>query len=283
MLSMSLRRCIAVPLAGLFAAMLAGCSYFAADEAVYRNSRSLDYLKSPQGVDIPPPDYTYRVPEKERAAADAASEKPTSDRGGADVPAPAVAATNDKPVAPVPTSPPPQAKIPVKAKVAEVAKPAEPEITAPVPVFVTRQTLTEQMAPKKTAYEAPAASVKKAGRAVTTRNWFQVDAPPEKVWTRLVSYWMERGLALIESNPVTGRIVTDWLPSVDTTAKARGTRDQFEVLLERSKVGSKVTLKHRASRKAEVGSDRSEWALLGSDPVLQGVETARLRDYLTGK
>ncbi len=283
MLLMSLRRRIAVPLVGLFAAMQAGCSYFAADEAVYRNSRSLDYLKPPQGVDIPPPDYTYWVPEMKGVAADAASEKPTSDRAGANVPAPAVAATNDNPVALAPTSPPPQARKPAKAKVPEVAKPVEPEITAPVPVFVTRQALTDKMAARKTADESPAASVKKASRAVTTRNWFQVDAPPEKVWSRLVSYWMERGFPLIESNPVTGRIVTDWVSSVDTTAKARGTRDQFEVLLERSKAGSKVTLKHRASRKAEVGSDRPEWTLLGSDPVLQGVETARLRDYLTGK
>ncbi len=278
MLAMWLRRLTAV----LLSAMLAGCSYFAADEAVYRNSRSLDYLKPPQGVDIPPPNYTYRVPDV-KAATDAVPEKPISANGGADVSAPVVTVPHDKPVEPAPTSPSPQVKKAARAKLPDVAKPVAPETKAPVPVFVTRQGLTDKMAPRKPAAKAPAAIVQKPSRAVTTRNWFQVDAAPEKVWTRLVSYWMDRGLPLIESNPVSGRIVTDWVPSVDASARGRGIRDQFEVLLERSKAGSKVTLKHRASRKAAVGSDRSEWTLLGSDPVLQGVETARLRDYLTGK
>lgn len=288
MMSMSWRRTIAVLLAGLVVVMAVGCSYFAADDDVYRNSRSLDYLKPPQGVDIPRSNDIYRVPDAGKAASagsSIASKKPPSGDGATDVSAPVAAANTKQLAEPATTRPAPSpvATLPSASTASPVSTPDKPETTGPFPVFVTRQTLTDPMVVKQPSNTVPPTRVKKKRQAVTTRNWFEVDATPEKVWARLVSYWMDRGFPLIESNPVKGRILTDWVPSVDEAARARGTRDQFEVLLERSRAGSKVTLKHRASRKTAVNGERPEWTLLGSDPVIQGVETARLRDYLTGQ
>ncbi len=169
-------------------------------------------------------------------------------------------------------------------KVAKPEKTPKPEkVSKPgkapdIPVFVERQTLTERM-PPATVRRKPA----KAVRTVTTRNWFVVDVPPEKVWGRLVNYWMARKIPLVESNPVSGRIVTDWVPAIDPAARRRGVRDRFEMLLTRDPAGSRITLKYSASRKTEVKSGELAWVVVGVDPALQGAETARLRDFLIGK
>ncbi len=231
-----------------------GCSYLTTDKEAYRNSRSLPQLKRPEGVEIPPPNYTYRVPEE-------------------------APATAKKKEVPAPKPEPESLPVFVEPKKTPSEAPEQSEKPKPtleneaVPVFVTRQQLTEKMAMAESAKP----------KVATTRNWFVLDAKPEKLWAKLVAYWMQRGIPLVESNPVSGRIVTDWVPALDEQLRRRGIRDQFEVLLERHEAGSKITLKHRASRKTVIKGDKPAWALLGTDEALQGVETVRLRDYLTGK
>ncbi len=250
-------------IAGLLLAT-AGCGHFTARQESYRDSRSLDYLKPVEGIAIPRPDYTYRVPEP--VVEKQPGEKRETPEASESVP-PIAAGTDD-------------AGRVAKAEAAPTAAGkagGKPEEIPDIPVFVERQTLTERMSP------AAGRKATKAARAVTTRNWFVVDAPPEKLWAKLVGYWMARKIPLVESNPVSGRIVTDWVPAIDPAARKLGVRDRFEVLLARDPAGSRITLKHRASRKTEVKNDRPVWAIVGVDPVLQGVETARLRDFLVGK
>ncbi len=254
-------------IAGLLLA-IAGCGHFTARQESYRDSRSLDYLKPVEGIAIPRPDYTYRVPQP--VAEKQPGEKREKPEASESVP-PIAAGTDDAGRA---------AKAAVEAAPTATGKAGgKPEEIPDIPVFVERQTLTTRMPPATSAGEKAA----KPARAVTTRNWFVVDAPPEKLWAKLVGYWMARKIPLVESNPVSGRIVTDWVPAIDPAARKLGVRDRFEVLLARDPAGSRITLKHRASRKTEVKNDKPAWAVVGVDPVLQGVETARLRDFLVGK
>ncbi len=249
----------------------AGCGYLGTDEAAYRSSRSLPQLKRPDGVEIPPPNHTYRVPVAEPAE-QAPAEKPVSPARQNEKPLPVFvepdkAAQPKTAVVPVPKVQPKPAAVPAQKEEAQRAE--------AIPIFVERQQLTKKMSRPVEERSAP--------KAATTRNWFVVDAPPEKVWAKLVSYWMQRRIPLVESNPITGRIVTDWVPALDERLRQQGIRDQFELLLERHSAGSRITLRHRASRKTAVKGDRPAWALLGVDEALQGAETVRLRDYLTGK
>lgn len=253
--------------ASLFAGLLvvAGCGHFTAGQESYRDSRSLDYLKPVEGIAIPRPDYTYRVPEP------VAEQQPgeAREKSGAPQPAsPVVARAEDAGQA---------------ARASAEKKGSKPEDIPDIPVFVERQTLTARMPSAVTAAAPAGEKAAKPVRAVTTRNWFVVDAPPEKLWAKLVGYWMARKIPLVESDPVSGRIVTDWVPAIDPAARKLGVRDRFEVLLARDAAGSRITLKHRASRKTEVKHDKPAWAVVGVDPVLQGIETARLRDFLVGK
>lgn len=264
--------------------VLAGCSLLPNDQESYRRSRSLDYLKPPAGVAIPKPDYTYRVPE-------GTSTQETSKRREA--PAAELVAPPSVATRPVEQARP----APIRTRIAEpevakapnhptVANKVQPQASKPAqaPVVVQRQTLNSTMVPPvRGSGQAPQKTPAKKGRVATTSNQFVVKAPAERVWSRLVNYWMSRGIPLVVSEPSTGRIVTDWVPALDEQARQAGIRDQFEISLERVAGGSKVTLNHQASQMTTVRGRRSSWALIGSDPSLQGVETLRLRDYLAGK
>ncbi len=258
-------------LAGIF---LAGCSLLPSNKDDYKTSRSVAFLKKPEGILTPRPDTTYRVPERLEDA-DRDIDEP------APVPPKPVASVDSTPSAAVKPGKPVSPKAPTQANSGGSADKAGPVVTRKedLPVFVTRQALTDTMVVRKQAAAEPHPQ---PGKIATEQNWFEVEAQPEKVWSRLVAYWMQRDIPLLESNPLTGRILTDWIPAADGAARP-GVRDQFEVKLERTGSGSKITLLHRASQRAALKGGKSEWALLGSDPALQGTEAVRLRSFLTGQ
>ncbi len=79
------------------------------------------------------------------------------------------------------------------------------------------------------------------------QRWLVIHQPPAKVWPRVVSFWQENGILLVEQNPALGTMSTDWLEnradisSDFITDTLRGvfdglysapTRDQFRVRLE---------------------------------------------------
>ncbi|MGA7981661.1 MAG: outer membrane protein assembly factor BamC [Chromatiaceae bacterium] len=77
--------------------------------------------------------------------------------------------------------------------------------------------------------------------------WLEVEAAPQQVWPRVVAFWREQGILLVEQNPSTGVMKTDWLENraeirkdfiTNIVRKVAGglyetsTRDQYRVRIE---------------------------------------------------
>ena len=79
------------------------------------------------------------------------------------------------------------------------------------------------------------------------QRWLLIQASPEQVWPKVVEYWRDNGILLIEEDPTIGVMETGWLENraniksdfiTDTLRSfldglyASATRDQFRVRLE---------------------------------------------------
>jgi outer membrane protein assembly factor BamC len=131
--------------------------------------------------------------------------------------------------------------------------------------------------------------------------WLDVAAPPAAVWPRVVSFWREQGILLVEENPTVGVMKTDWIENraeirqdfvarmlrkvadgIYTTSK----RDQYRVRLERGpKNGTEIHMTHTAMEERllrNVAGEEAQgvWEPAPSDPGREAEMLRRLMVYL---
>jgi outer membrane protein assembly factor BamC len=129
--------------------------------------------------------------------------------------------------------------------------------------------------------------------------WLVIDAQPQAVWLKVIEFWRSNGLLLVEQDPTTGIMKTDWLesradikqgPITEFFRQTLGsiyssaTRDQFRVRLEKG-VESGTTelyLTHRGMEEKlkedfSGNADTTYWTPRPNDP---GIEAAMLRSIM---
>ncbi len=127
--------------------------------------------------------------------------------------------------------------------------------------------------------------------------WLEVQATPQQVWPRVVAFWRDQGILLVDQNPAVGVMKTDWIenraevPQGLLTRMIRkvadglydtSTRDQYSIRMEPGAKGTGTTEVHLTHRgmeeKLETGtlgdSKRTVWQPAKSD---QGKEAEMLR------
>jgi outer membrane protein assembly factor BamC len=131
------------------------------------------------------------------------------------------------------------------------------------------------------------------------QRWLVLQAKPQQIWPRVIDFWRSNGLLLIEQNPATGVMRTDWLesrpdieqgPITELFRKVLGglytsaTRDQFRVRLEPGPQPgtTELYLTHRGLEEKVMENfsgqaDKTYWAPRPSDP---GIEAAMLRNLM---
>ncbi len=134
------------------------------------------------------------------------------------------------------------------------------------------------------------------------QRWLEVDAPPNDVWPRVVGFWRQNGILLLEQNPAIGVMKTDWLENradiktgfiTDLLRKAvdglysAATRDQFRVRLEPGdKPGTTdLYLTHRGmeedfARDAAGNQNQTVWVPRETDPGLEAEMLRRIMLHL---
>jgi outer membrane protein assembly factor BamC len=131
--------------------------------------------------------------------------------------------------------------------------------------------------------------------------WLWVDAPVEDVWERVVDFWQENGILLVEQDPTVGVMRTSWLENRAEIASGfirdnvfrlldgfyeAGSRDQFRVRLERVENGAtELFLTHFRMEEKVVGTDAGKvqstvWEPRPRDPQLEAEMLRRIMLYL---
>jgi len=135
------------------------------------------------------------------------------------------------------------------------------------------------------------------------QRWLLIQASPEQVWPKVVEYWRDNGILLIEEDPTIGVMETGWLENraniksdfiTDTLRSfldglyASATRDQFRVRLEPGEAAgtTELFLTHRGMEEVLVASsggepgDRPVWQGRPNDPGLEAQMLRRIMVYL---
>lgn len=132
--------------------------------------------------------------------------------------------------------------------------------------------------------------------------WLEVQAPAQQVWPKVVAFWREQGILLVEQNPAIGVMKTDWLDNraeirqdfltrmVSKVAEglyATSTRDQYSVRIEEgTRLGTAdIHLTHRGMEEKLVTSaigdgSRTIWEPSGSDPDKEAEMLRRLMVFM---
>ncbi len=133
--------------------------------------------------------------------------------------------------------------------------------------------------------------------------WLEVEAPPQQVWPKVVAFWREQGILLVEQDPAVGVMKTDWIENradiqrdivTRVLSKVAGglysaaTRDQYRVRLEPAGPKGSVTdvyLTHRGMQEkllTGVAGDQGStfWEARPTDPGLEAEMLRRLMVYL---
>ncbi|MCP4126460.1 MAG: outer membrane protein assembly factor BamC, partial [Gammaproteobacteria bacterium] len=113
------------------------------------------------------------------------------------------------------------------------------------------------------------------------QRWLVAKASPDDVWSRVIEFWQENGILMVEQDPSVGVMVTDWIENradiksdiiTNTVRKlfdgaySASTRDQYRVRIERGGEAGTVELflTHRGMQEELVstgGSGQSERAV----------------------
>jgi len=134
------------------------------------------------------------------------------------------------------------------------------------------------------------------------KRWLEIDATPQAVWPRVVSFWREQGILLEEQDPAIGVMKTDWLENraeirddiitrtLRTVADglySTSTRDQYRVRVDAGPRAetTEVYLTHRAMEERLVRNTVGEgsttvWEPADSDPDKEAAMLRRLMLYL---
>jgi outer membrane protein assembly factor BamC len=132
--------------------------------------------------------------------------------------------------------------------------------------------------------------------------WLEVDATPQQVWPRVISFWREQGILLTKQDPSVGVMQTDWLDNraaipqdflrrmvskVADGLYATSTRDQFTVRVDSGpRAGvTEVHLSHKGMEERLVSStlgdtERTVWESSGKDSDKEAEMLRRLMIYL---
>ncbi len=131
--------------------------------------------------------------------------------------------------------------------------------------------------------------------------WLRVGAPVEEVWPRVIDFWQENGILMIEQDPTVGIMRTSWLENranisrdfiTDSIRRVldglyeAGTRDQYRVRLERTGQGStEIYLTHFGMEEQVIQGtggtiERTVWVPRERDPELEVEMLRRLMNYL---
>jgi len=132
--------------------------------------------------------------------------------------------------------------------------------------------------------------------------WLEIKASPQQVWPKVVGFWRSQGILLVEQDPSTGIMKTDWLENraeirrdfvtkmlrkVADGLYATSQRDQYRVRIEPGQVAGSTDLylTHRAMeerfRTNAAGEEVSTiWEPAPADPDKEAVMLRRLLIYL---
>jgi outer membrane protein assembly factor BamC len=132
--------------------------------------------------------------------------------------------------------------------------------------------------------------------------WLEVQSAPQPLWAKLLAFWREQGILLVEQNPAVGVMRTDWLDNraevrkdfvtrmmskVIAGAYSTGTRDQYTVRIEEGLrpgvtdvhlIHRGMTEKLRDNTVANVG--QTVWEPSGSDATKEAELLRRLMVFL---
>lgn len=132
--------------------------------------------------------------------------------------------------------------------------------------------------------------------------WLEITGSPQQIWPKVVGFWRSQGILLLEQDPLTGIMKTDWLENRAEIRKdfvtnlfrkvadglyATSTRDQYRVRIEPG-VNTGATdlfLTHRAMEErfrsnAAGESTNTIWEPAPSDPSKEAAMLRRLLVYL---
>ena len=133
------------------------------------------------------------------------------------------------------------------------------------------------------------------------QRWLEITASPEEVWPKVVAFWRDNGLLLVEQDPTVGIMKTDWLENRADIKQgflteflrkamdgiyAAATRDQFRVRLEPGETSdvTNLFLTHRGMEEKLVGGtqgdDRTLWVSRPNDPELEAEMLRRLMVFM---
>ncbi len=134
------------------------------------------------------------------------------------------------------------------------------------------------------------------------QRWLVVKASPDDVWARVIDFWQENGILMVEQDPSVGVMVTDWIENradiksdiiTDSVRKlfdgvySASTRDQYRVRIERGGDADTVELflTHRGMQEEMVDSTGSEsertvWIPRATDHGLEAEMLRRLMVHL---
>jgi len=132
--------------------------------------------------------------------------------------------------------------------------------------------------------------------------WLEIEGSPQQVWPKIVGFWRSQGILLVEQDPSTGIMKTDWLENRaeirrDFVTKllrkvvdglySTSVRDQYRVRIEPGlRAGTTdLYLTHRAMeehlRSSVAGGDASSvWEPAPADPGKEATMLRRLMVYL---
>ncbi len=132
--------------------------------------------------------------------------------------------------------------------------------------------------------------------------WLEVQATPTQVWPRVVAFWREQGILLVDQNPTVGVMKTDWIENraevprgflarmvrkVADGLYATSSRDQYSVRIDNGPTAgvTELHLTHRGmEEKLETGtlgdSKRTVWQPGKSDPEREAEMLRRLMLFL---
>jgi outer membrane protein assembly factor BamC len=132
--------------------------------------------------------------------------------------------------------------------------------------------------------------------------WLEINASPQQVWPKVVGFWRSQGILLVEQDPTTGIMKTDWLENRAEIRKdfvtkmfrkvadglyATALRDQYRVRIEPglNPGTTDLYLTHRAMeerfRTNALGEETSTiWEPAPTDPAKEAAMLRRLLVYL---
>ncbi len=132
------------------------------------------------------------------------------------------------------------------------------------------------------------------------KRWLVIQSPPQAVWPRLISFWQENGILLVEQNPQVGVMRTAWLEnradiksdfltdairSVFDGLYESDTRDQFRIRLEESRGGgTELYITHTGMQEKIVSgsagqSEQATWIPRPTDHGLEAIMLRRMMIY----